>query len=179
MSDFLLSQVIAAIAFACGIVSFQCRSRRSILFWLSGSAIANAGHFFILGWPAPATLYLIMGVRSLAAAFTVNRKIIYLFFGLILAGFFFSYKNPLGFLGLFGTLLATYGSFQKADERVRFFFMLSAGIWMVHNILVRTPVAALMEATFLASNVVGYWRFHRRDKAAPGRDLDLTEERLG
>lgn len=179
MSDFLLSQVIAAIAFACGIVSFQCRSRRSILLWLSGSAIANACHFFILGRPTAGTLYLIMAVRSLAAAFSVNRKMMYLFLGVILVGFFFSYKNPLGFLGLSGTLLATYGSFQKTDQRVRVIFMLSAGIWMVHNILVRTPVAALMEATFLTSNVLGYWRFHRKDKAAPDRGLDLAEERTG
>jgi len=179
MSDFLLSQVIAAIAFGCGVISFQSRARRSILLWLSGSAIANACHFFILDIPAPGTLLLIMGVRSLAAAFSVNRKIMYLFFGVILVGFFFSYKTPLGFLGLFGALAATYGSFQKTDKRVRVILMLSAASWMVHNILVRTPVAAVMEATFLTSNLLGYWRFHRRDKAAPSRDLDLTEERTG
>ena len=32
--DFLLSQTIAAIAFACGIVSFQFRDRRPMLLWL-------------------------------------------------------------------------------------------------------------------------------------------------
>ena len=177
MSDFLLSQIIAAIAFALGIVSFQFRSRRSILFWLSGSAMANACHFFILNRPTPGTLYLIMGGRSLAAAFTVNRKIMYLFLGLVLVGFFFSYKYALGFLGLFGTLLATYGSFQKTYRTVRVLFMLSAASWMVHTLLARTPVAALMEATFLTSNLIGYWRFHRSDKATLASGQDLTEER--
>ena len=179
MSVFLLSQVIAAIAFALGVISFQFKSRRSILLWISGSAIANACHFFVLDRPAAATLFLITGGRSLAAAFTVNRKIMYLFFGLILAGFLFSYQAPLGFLGLFATLLATYGSFQNTHQKVRVIFMLSATSWMVHNILVRTPVAALMEAMFLASNLVGYWRFHRSDKAVPDQGQDLTEKRPG
>jgi hypothetical protein len=167
MTDFLLSQIIAGVAFACGIVSFQCRSRRSILLWLSASAFANACHFFILGRPAPGTLYVITGARSLTAAFSVNRKMMFLLLGLVLVGFVLSYKSPLGFLGLSATLLATYGSFQKTDRRVRVFFMLSATIWMAHNILARTPVAALMEATFLASNVLGYRRLHRKAKAAP------------
>lgn len=174
MSRFLLSQVIAAIAFGCGAVSFQSRSRRSILLWLAGSSLANSCHFFILGRATPGTLFLIMSTRSLAAAFTVNRKVMYLFFGLILVGFSFSYTDPLGFLGLFGTLSGTYASFQSTDRRVRVIMMVSNASWMVHNILVRTPVAAVMEATFLTSNVLGYWRFHRRNKPAPGRDL--TEE---
>ena len=177
MSDFLLSQVVAALAFALGIVSFQFGSRRSLLFWLSASAMANACHFFILDRPAAGTLYVIMGARSLAAAFSVNRKIMYLFLGVILVGFLCSYKTPLGLLGLFGTLLATYGSFQESHQTVRRIFMLSAASWMVHNILAGTPVAALMEATFLTSNVVGYRRFRRRDRSAPGRDQELIEER--
>mgnify|MGYP000710556835 CR=1 FL=1 len=88
----------------------------------------------------------------------------FLFLGLACVGFYFSYKNPLGFLALSGTLLATYASFQKAEKRVRAIFGLSAIIWIAHNILVRSPVAALMEATLQASNAVGYWRFHRSNK---------------
>ena len=179
MSDFLLSQLIAVIAFGCGAVSFQLKTRRSILLWLSGSAIVNACHFFILGRAAPGILYLTMGARSLSAAFSVNRKIMYLFLGLILVGFFFSYKSPIGFLGLFATLFATYGSFQTSDRRLRVIMMLSNVSWMVHNIVVGTPVAAVMEGTFLVSNVIGYWRYHLRNNAAPGQDPDLTEDRTG
>ena len=167
MSYFLLSQVIATIAFVLGVVSFQSRSRRSILFWLSSSAFVNAGHFFVLSRTTPGVLYLITGSRSLVAAFTANRKVLYLLLGTILVGFYFSYEGPLGFVGLFATLLATYGSFQQAHQTVRVFFMLSATSWMVHNILAGTPVAALMEATFLTSNLIGYWRFHRGGRS-PG-----------
>ena len=179
MNEFLLSQIIAAIAFTCGVISYQLRARRSILLWLSGSSIVNACHFFVLGRAAPGILFLIIGARSLTAAFSINRKIMYVFVGLILIGFFCSYKSPLGFLGLFGTLSGTYGSFQKTEQGVRVFHMLANASWMAHNILVMTPVAAIMEATFLTSNVLGYWRFHRRDEAARRRDLAFMAERTG
>ena len=92
----------------------------------------------------------------------------YVFIGLLLVGFCYSYKSPVGFLGLFASISATYGSFQKTERRVRVFHMLSNASWMVHNILVWTPVAAAMEATFLASNLLGYRRFHGRSEADPG-----------
>ena len=171
MNAFLLSQILAAIAFACGVISFQCKRRRSILFWLSGSAMVNSCHFFVLDRPAPGTLLLILSIRSLAAAFSVNRRLMYLFLSLVLVGFFLSYKNPLSFLALCATVLATYGSFQKTDQRVRVILMICAAIWTVHNALAKTPVAALMEATFLTSNLVGYWRFYLNDKSARWREI--------
>ena len=161
MDDFLLSQIVAAIAFGLGVVSFQTRSRRSILFWLGGSAFVNACHFFVLNRPAPGSLYVITGSRSLIAAFTVNRKVLYLLIISILLGFYYSYEHPVSFVGLFATLLATYGSFHRDHQTVRVFFMLSATSWMIHNIFAGTPVAALMEATFLTSNLIGYRRFRR------------------
>ena len=177
MSPFLLSQAIATIAFACGVISFQSRARRSILLWLFGTGVANACHFFILDRTAPAVLFLIIGARCLAAAFSVNQRIMYVFIGLILVGFFSTYESPVGCLGLLGTLAATYGSFQRSEPRLRVFHMLSNVSWMVHNILVWTPVAAVTEATFLTSNVLGYWRFHREDGPASGQSHDATAER--
>ena len=179
MSNLLLSQVVAAIALTCGVVSFQFRDRRSILLWLSGYAFLNACHFFILGTAAPGILFLIIGARSLTSAFIINRKMMVVFIGLILVAFFCTYERPLGFLGLFGTLLATYGSFQRTEQRVRLLHMVSNTFWMVHNILVMTPVGVVIEATFLGSNALGYWRFRRTAKAAAGRKLDAGPERTG
>jgi len=170
MSGFLFSQVLAVLALGCGAISFQSRTRRLILLWLFGTAVFNGSHFFILGRTTAGILYLVIAARCLAAAFSVNQKIMYVFFGLIGIGFCFSYKNPIGFLGLFGTLSATYGSFQRTEPRLRIFHMLSNVSWMIHNIVVGTPVAVVTEATFLTSNVLGYWRFHGRDVTALARD---------
>jgi hypothetical protein len=159
MSNFVLSQIVAAIAFAVGIAAFQMKSRRVLLVWIATSSIANACHFFILNLTAPGTLFLFMGSRSYVAAFTVNKKIMCLFLAAIMATFCLSYERPVELIGLVGTLLATCGTFQKGHQTVRIMFMLGNASWVLHNILVGTPVAALMEAAFLTSNLVGFWRF--------------------
>jgi len=172
MNDFLLSQVIAAIGFACGVISFQSRTRRSILLWLLGTSIANACHFFVLGEAAAGILNIVIGARCLVAAFSVNQPIMYVFLGLMVVGFSCSCKGPLDLLALLAALSATYGSFQEAEQRVRVFHMVSNVSWMVYNLLVWTPVAAAMQATFLTSNVLGYWRFHGdTGDAEKGSDL--------
>ena len=179
MTAFVLSQILATFAFGCGVISFQCRRRRAVLLWLSASALVNACHFFVLQRPAPGTLFVIMAARSLAAAYTVNRVTMCVFLGLVVAGFAYSYTDALGFLAVAATLLATYGSFQRSDQTDRLFFMTANGMWAVHNIVVGTPVAALMEATFLASNLVGYWRFHRGGRATPAPEVSLTKDGPG
>ena len=115
MDSFLVSQALAAVAFTCGVISFQCKKRRDVLLWLSASALTNAFHFFVLGRSSAGTMYVVMGVRVFTAAFTTDRRLMYLFMALILAGFFFSYERPLDILALFGSLLPTYGNFQQSE----------------------------------------------------------------
>jgi len=159
MDFFLISQGLAAIAFACGVISFQCKKRRNILLWLCASALTNAFHVFVLGRDGAGTLYIVMGIRVFTAAFYTNHLLMYGLMGLILIGFVISYSRPLDFLAFFGSILATYGNFQQSDQKVRLVYMGCALTWMVHNYLAGSPVAVLMETTFLISNLIGYRRF--------------------
>ena len=160
MDSFLISQVLAAVAFTCGVISFQLKKRRNVLLWLCASALSNAAHFFFLGRAGAGTLYVVMGIRVFTAAFTTDRRLMYLFMGLILAGFAVSYERPLDILALFGSLLATFGNFQATDRKVRLYYMACAVTWMVHNFIAGSPVAVLMETTFLVSNLIGYRRIY-------------------
>ena len=46
--------------------------------------------------------------------------------------------------------------------------MVGVSLWIIHNVLARTPVAVAMEISFLASNVIGYRRFYvTRGDATP------------
>lgn len=166
MDSFLLSQALAAVAFTCGVVSFQCKERRSVLLWLCGSALMNAFHFFVLGRNGAGTLYVVMGVRVFTAAFTTDRRLMYVFMALIVAGFYVSYERPLDILALFGSLLPTYGNFQKSVRKIRLIYMVCAVTWMIHNYIAGSPVAVLMETTFLISNLVGYYRIYRYELKA-------------
>jgi hypothetical protein len=54
--------------------------------------------------------------------------------------------------------LAFVGSFQKNVVVVRLLMAVGATAWIIHNLLVGSPVAVLMELAFLGSNLVGYVR---------------------
>lgn len=160
VTSFLLSQTLAAFAFALGIAAFQFKTRQTVLFYWCGSALVNACHFLILGLPEPATLAALTGIRFLTAAFTTSRKVMSVFFVLVVIGFWMTFQQPLSLLALVATLLGTYGSFRPSDREVRVFLMGCALIWMVYNFLVWSPVAAMMEASFFMSNVLGFVRFY-------------------
>ena len=164
MTVFLLSQILAGIAFVCGLASFQFKSRRSVLLCLTLLTTFNASHFFLLGSIGPASLTMLTGIRYVTAVFTRNRKVMVLFLLLSVGVFWMTFQNPLSFLALTGVVLGTYGSFQPSDRTLRLFLMLGNACWLVHNILAGTPVATVMEASFLASNIAGYWRFYRASR---------------
>lgn len=163
MSDFLFSQILAAGAFACGVISFQFKARRAMLLWMCASASINAGHFFVLDRLGPGILYIVMALRVFTAAFSTDRRLLYLFLMLILLGFGISYERPLDILAMCAASLATYGNFQTTVLKVRLFYMACAALWVIHNALAGSPVAVLMETTFLISNFIGYRRYHRED----------------
>ena len=81
-----------------------------------------------------------------------------------------TYTSPLSLLPLCGVVMGTFGSFQTSDRIMRLSFIAGNSIWLLHNLLAWTPVAALMEASFLTSNLLGFWRFHRSRRALVADD---------
>lgn len=141
-------------------VAFQFKSRRSILWCWFASSFFNALHFIVLGQATAGVLNLITTIRFLVAAHTTNKKFMYFFMALLLLGFVFTFKSPLNLLPLLATMAGTYGAFQSDDRRIRVVMVTCALTWIVHNTLAGSPVAVLMETSFLLSNLVGWWRFY-------------------
>ncbi len=164
MSEFFFSQCVVATAFLVGIASFQFKYRRHVLYGWCVAAVLNSIHFFILGRPAPGALVFVNAIRFLIAAFTSSRYWMIIFMLLSIVGFALTFKHPLSLLALFSTLLGTYGSFHSDDRKMRLILMVCTTIWVLHNVLAFTPVAAVMELAFLASNVIGYRRIYGRLK---------------
>ena len=178
MPTFLLSQMLAALAFAAGLAAFQFRARPAILRCWSVCAALNSAHFLLLGVPGAATLAAMISVRFLIATFTSDRRIMVFFMILAVAGFLATFTRPVGFLALASTLLGTWASFQPNDRTVRATLAICASLWVVHNAIIGSPVATVMEVSFLASNAIGWRRFHGRAKmaAAPLRTVQTDDE---
>ncbi len=160
LSPFLLSQLLATVSFGLGLASYQFKTRRKILLCMVASNFFNASHFFLLARPGPAALLLVTGIRYSVATVTTNRKVMVLFLLVTIGVFLGSATNLLSLLPCIGTLIATFGSFQTDDRRLRLILMVGNAMWTVHNILAGTPVGAIMEGSFLTSNIVGYWRYY-------------------
>jgi len=86
-----------------------------------------------------------------------------------------SYQGLPSWLAFAAFCCGTYGSFQHSDRVLRQCFCAGNVCWIVHNVIVGSPVAILIELSFLTSNLVGYWRLYGRRAAPvppPGYDTD-------
>jgi hypothetical protein len=168
MSAFLLSQILATIAFGLGLASSQFRQRRSILLCLVLGTAFNASHFLLLQRPGPAALMVLIGTRYLSSLLTTRRWVMYLFLALSATAFVTTYQSPVSLLALLAVCFGTWGTFHPDDRVLRRFIILGNSCWLLHNLLVWTPVGVVMEASFLSSNLIGYWRFYGPRAHQPG-----------
>lgn len=131
-----------------------------MLLLLTCLALLNALHFFLLDRPGPGIMLLLTATRYVTAIMTQRRRILLLFLVIAFAVCGLTYSGPLSVLSLLAVLLGTIGSFQHSDRIMRLCFLGGNTTWLTHNLLAWTPVAALMEAAFLSSNLLGYYRIH-------------------
>lgn len=161
MDPFVLSQCIAALSFLLGILSFQFKDRRDVLYcWFFADAI-NAMHFYLLGRYEVMALLLVSASRFLTAAYTRDRRAMYFFFALTVFAFSFTYEHPVSILVLISGFLGIYGTFHRADLSIRYALLGCGTLWITHNAIVGSPVAVVMESAYLVSNLIGLWRFYR------------------
>lgn len=158
---FLASQLLAAIAFGSGIFAFWQQQRSEMLkFWFI-SAVLNASHFGLLGQYEAALFVGLTAIRFLVAALHPRQYWMLLFMAGATAILLTTYSSPLNALPYAAAMLGTFGSFQTRVGLVRVCMALGASIWIIHNILVGSPVAVMMEIAFLLSNLVGFLRARR------------------
>ncbi len=160
LTPFLWSQIVAALAFLMGLISYQFRQRRAVLLCLTGLALLNACHFLLLDRLTPALIMLLTGARYIAAIYSQRRILLFSFLATAAVTVLLTWNGPLNSLVLAGVCCGTIGSFQKSDRVMRLCFMSGNCCWLTHNLFAATPVATVMEASFLASNILGYRRIH-------------------
>lgn len=171
LTPFLWSQLFATAAFACGLASFQFRERRTFLLLLVSLALLNSCHFFLLDRAAPSCMLILTAMRYMTAMFTQRREVLLMYLVVAVVACILTYNGPLSLLALVAVILGTCGSFQRSDRIMRLCFLGGNSTWLTHNLLARTPVATLMEAAFLLSNLIGYRRFYA---SRPQHELCLT-----
>lgn len=159
---FVLSQLLAALAFSSGIIAFQQHERAAMLkFWFV-SALLNASHFAVLAQYEATLFVALTAVRFLVASISPRQRWMISFLLLSTLLLILSYTSPLNLLPYLAAVVGTIGSFQRKVVLVRMLMAIGASAWVVHNLLIGSPVAVLMELAFLSSNLVGYLRSRKQ-----------------
>jgi hypothetical protein len=75
-----------------------------------------------------------------------------------------SFDGLLSVLGCTATIFTTIATFCKTDRLLRQLMLVGTMIWITHYYIAGSPGAVLMEALFISSNLVGYFRFYLKSK---------------
>ncbi|MCE9678127.1 YgjV family protein [Shewanella sp. AS1] len=160
MSAFLLSQLLIAIAIVLDLISFQFKQKRFIVTCLALSCMLSGAHFALLEqWTAAALMWLAC-VRYFVTIFSHARSLLALFLTLNCVMTYFTFAGILSLVSFAGSSMQTIATFSKSDRHLRLLMIVGTSIWLLNNLLVGSPMAALMEFAFLCSNIIGYYRYY-------------------
>lgn len=162
MTVFVVSQLLVGLAICLNILAFQFKKRQTIILLLLVSCSLVAAHFMLLGYWTAATLLLLSMVRLAVGLFSVSKKLMALFAGAAVVLTAMTYHGWLSVLSGCAVVLSTVASFSEKDRLMRLTFMAAACLWLVHDWFAGSPVAMGNDVLFLASNLVGYYRFYVR-----------------
>jgi len=162
MSLFAISQILVVIAIGFDLLSFQFKERQRIIACLIVSCLLIAVHFALLGHWTAMGLGGLAAVRFIASYCTTSKKVMALFIAASLVIAATTFHGVLSVLSCLGSIFGTIGSFCKEDKQLRQVLLVATSLWLIHNVLAGTPTAVLMEALFIGSNLLGYYRYYYR-----------------
>jgi len=162
VSAFILSQLLIIIAIGSDLASFQFKNKAKIVCCLCISGVLITLHFVLLQQHTAAALMGVATLRFFTSLFTSAKVMMLLFATLSVLITAFTYVDSVTIISCCGSLLHTVAAFCKNDQRLRQWMLLGSIFWLLHNYLVGSPAAVLMEILFLASNLVGYYRYYLR-----------------
>ncbi len=160
MSAFLLSQVLIAFAIVFDLISFQFKHKRYIVSCLALSCVLSGIHFILLDQWTAAVLMLLASVRYFVTIFCHAKSLMLLFLGLNCGLTYFTYAGWISLVSFAGSTIQTIATFNHSDQRLRLMMLVGISLWLINDLLIGSPMAALMEFTFLCSNLVGYYRYY-------------------
>ena len=164
----LIAQSIGFAGLICGILSFQNKERKGILFFLILSSMAYFFHYMLLGALTGSVLNLIGAVRNYVfyqrEKDWANKKIwLYLFIGIYLLSTFYTWKNYFSLLPLVAALIGSVSLWLKNPKYTRMIMLTTPPCWFTYNLVSGSIPGLLTEVFNFTSIIVGIVRFDIRD----------------
>lgn len=166
MTSFMLSQLLAGLAFGLDLAAFQFARRHLSLTMLAASTSLLALHFWLLAEPGAAGMMALAACRYLTAIVTRRRRWMWGFIAMIGLCGGLTWQSLLSGLPLAGSLLMTVAAFQHHASTLRLLTLFGSACWLLNNYLIGSPMAVLMEGAFMLSTFHSWWRLNRQALAA-------------
>lgn len=157
---FILSQIAVSIAMIFDFLSFQFKKRKYTFICFTISATLISTHYFLLGKTAAGLIVFISAIRFIVSYFKPNKKYLFIFIGLNTLSLLFTYRALADLIIYAGSVIFITGNFRANDKLMRRIMMIGTSIFIVYNIIIFSPMAAVMETSFLISNFLGYYRHY-------------------
>ncbi|NQV13686.1 MAG: YgjV family protein [Parcubacteria group bacterium] len=161
---FIASQVLVFFALGFDFLSMQYKKRKYTLLCLLASASLISVHYFLLSKVVAGIIILVSVARYMVCYRTINKKFLYLFLGINTVIFIITYAEVYDIVIYLALLFSTIGVFQKDNQLLRKLIMLGTSLLVVYNLFIFSPMAVLVEGSFLVSNFIGYYRHYLRKK---------------
>lgn len=145
-------------------LSFQFKERKKILTCLFFSVILISSHFVLLKQWTAAILMAIATIRYLISIFSTSSKLKYFFCSVSVLAAIFTFCGFISICSCLAAVFQTLATFNKNDKILRQLMIIGTSFWILHNYLIGSPAAVIMETSFLSSNLIGYYRFYYRNR---------------
>ncbi len=155
-----MSQSLILLAIFCDLASFQFKQRKQIVSCLCIAGVLICSHFILLEQWTAAGLMALATVRYFLSIFTTSSLVMLVFLFSSLSILLVTFSGVISLLSFAGSGFQTIASFQKNDKTLRLLMIIGTSFWLVHNFLIHSPLAVIMEVLFISSNFVGYYRFY-------------------
>jgi hypothetical protein len=160
LSLFTLSQLLIVLAVFFDLASFQFKERKQIVGCLCFAGTLICCHFIMLEQWTAAGLMGIATIRYFVSMFTSSKRVMLVFILSSVVVFISTYVGFISVICFMGSAFQTVASFSKNDKVLRQLMIIGTSFWLLHNFLADSPAAVVMEALFIISNIVGYYRFY-------------------
>jgi len=163
LSLFVWSQIFAGIDMGISITSVQIKNPVAMRVMFFIAALFRGVHFLFLGIPQAGIITFITGSRWLTSIFTHKKWIKIFFITLIIVAGWFNHVGIISALPVISGVLGTLAAFTTNDRNMRTYLIIAMILWVIHNIVVFTPIGIISSIFFLISNIVGYERFYHHN----------------
>lgn len=176
---FIWSQILAGIGMGISITAAQIKNSRVMRVMFFISALFRGTHFFFLGIPQAGIITFLTGSRWLASIFTHKKSVMVLFIIATFIAGWFNHAGIISALPVIAGVLGTLAAFSDNDRRMRVYLIIAMILWIIHNIVVFTPIGIVSSVFFLISSMVGYERFYHHNHIHLFHDQPVHKKNLG